>query len=221
VARKDGGNERARVWFAFIFYFEAKPLSLSRGLLSHHWEPRFKTSRLVHNNSYIRDHYAWMALEQTKKMVLDSSDIHWQSTHDTLHNNNTGSYNTSTRDSSLRSHHVKKLCGVLPRSPARSAPKHLPHHSCPCCQDQEENNEHLRNFEAHITTERNTWTQVIESMPESPRGSMPTMGMGQGAGSLPTESSDFSPKYQYSTKRPSPMGMSEKQLRQCRRRQQR
>lgn len=80
----------------------------------------------------------------------------------------------------------------------------------------------MNTYETSRHTSQQNGTPGLKSQnpcQNAPRGSMPTMGMGQGAGSPPTESSDFSPKYQYITKRPSPMGMSEKQLRQCRRRQ--
>jgi len=102
-------------------------------------------------------------------MNLDSSDIHWQSTLDILHNkNNTGSFYTSPKDSSLRSHRVKKLCGVLPTQDIQHThrPDIYTNALCPCCEDQEESNEHLWNCDAHIAAERRVWTQTIEAIPE-------------------------------------------------------
>ncbi|GJJ75820.1 hypothetical protein EMPS_08178 [Entomortierella parvispora] len=125
--------------------------------------------RLVRHQSCIRDHCSWMALKQTKKMNLDSSDIHWQSTLDIVHNNNnTGSFYTSPRDSSLRSHRVKKLCGVLPTQDLQHTrrPDIYLNALCPCCEDQDESNEHLWNCDAHIAAERKVWTKTIEAIAE-------------------------------------------------------
>ncbi|KAG0041344.1 hypothetical protein BGZ83_001964 [Gryganskiella cystojenkinii] len=101
-------------------------------------------------------------------MNLDHKDIHWPSTLDIVHNgNNTGTYYTSTKDTSLRSHRVKKLFGILPTQDIQHQrrPDLYPNSDCPCCEDDLEDNDHVWNCPIQRAAECKVWKDTVDQLP--------------------------------------------------------
>jgi hypothetical protein len=108
-----------------------------------------------------------MALRRVKKMCLDHPDIHWASTLSIIHNgNNTGSFYTSTRDTSLQSHRVKKMFAVLSTQDIQHVhrPDLYTTDLCLCCKDAPEDNEHLWNCPERLETEREAWEETVNKI---------------------------------------------------------
>ncbi|KAF9203867.1 hypothetical protein BGZ49_005946 [Haplosporangium sp. Z 27] len=102
--------------------------------------------QLLKQQSTIRRHQAFTTQRRVKRALPDMSDIEWRSTLSIVHDKRAvHTFYSNAKDTRQRTHHLKKLLGMLPTLNSMYArhPNLYPDAICNVCDIQVEDNEHL------------------------------------------------------------------------------
>ncbi|KAH7042401.1 hypothetical protein BKA57DRAFT_518428 [Linnemannia elongata] len=125
--------------------------------------------QLLKQQTTIRHHQHWTSQRRVKKAVPHLDDVEWRSTLAFVHARRAVfTFYSNSRDTRQRSHHIKKLHGMLPTRNSMMArhPDLYPDCICRVCMEEEEDNEHLWTCPAKRETTTAIWREAMDKIDE-------------------------------------------------------
>jgi exonuclease III/ribonuclease HI len=122
---------------------------------------------LLKAQTAIRHHQSWSASKRVKHAIGDMETIDWQSTLSTIHDKKAVfTFFSSRRDSSQRSHHIKRLHGMLPTLSVMAAryPELYGQGLCCLCRQETEDNQHIWLCKNTHTAQQLVWSETIDKV---------------------------------------------------------
>ena len=123
--------------------------------------------QLLKQQTTIRHHQAWTTQRRVKRAIPHLDDVEWRSTLAHVHDRRAVfTFFSNSGDTHRRSHHVKKLHGMLPTLNSMQArhPDMYPHCVCRLCEVEDEDNHHIWNCPAAATTITDIWKAALAKM---------------------------------------------------------
>jgi hypothetical protein len=123
------------------------------------------TRQLLKKQTTVRRHQAWIAQKSTKRAIKDIDGVEWRSTLSHLHDKRAvHTFYSNSKDTYSRSHHIKKLLGMLPTLNVMHArnPGLYPDRVCRVCEIQDEDNYHLWTCSKLQETHVDIWEKALE-----------------------------------------------------------
>ncbi|KAH7047728.1 hypothetical protein BKA57DRAFT_493123 [Linnemannia elongata] len=125
--------------------------------------------QLLKQQTTIRHHQHWTSQRRVKKAVPHLDDVEWRSTLAFVHARRAVfTFYSNSKDTRQRSHHIKKLHGMLPTRNSMMArhPDLYPDCICRVCTEEEEDNEHLWTCPAKRETTTAIWREAMDKIDE-------------------------------------------------------
>jgi ribonuclease HI len=125
--------------------------------------------QLLKQQTTIRHHQAWTSQRRVKKAIQDIEDVEWRSTLAFVHDRRAVfTFYSNSTDTRQRTHHIKKLHGMLPTLNSMQARKPDLYPTCLCrlCELEEEDNEHVWNCLAVADTTATIWKEGMVKIGE-------------------------------------------------------
>jgi ribonuclease HI len=123
--------------------------------------------QLLKQQTTIRHHQQWTSQRRVKKAMPHLDDIEWRSTLALVHARRAVfTFYSSNKDTRQRSHHIKKLHGMLPTLNSMQArhPDLYPDRICRMCEGSDEDNAHLWTCPAMATTIQLIWQEAMDQI---------------------------------------------------------
>lgn len=124
--------------------------------------------QLLKKQTTARHHQARAAQSRVKRAIQDIEDVEWRSILAFVHDRHAVfSFYSNNKDTRQRTHHIKKLHGMLPTLNSMHArqPDHYPTCLCRRC-ELEEDNEHVRNCPAAAEITAAIWKEAMGKIGE-------------------------------------------------------
>jgi hypothetical protein len=125
--------------------------------------------QLLKQQTTIRHHQAWTSQRRVKRAIPDIDDVEWTSTLAHVHDRRAVfTFYSNSKDSHQRTHHVKKLHGMLPTLNSMQARKPNLYPTCLCrrCELEKEDNEHVWNCSSAAETTTTIWKEAMGKIDE-------------------------------------------------------
>ncbi|KAF9127750.1 hypothetical protein BGW39_005641, partial [Mortierella sp. 14UC] len=125
--------------------------------------------QLLKQQTAIRHHQTWTSQRRVKKAIPDIDDVEWRSTLAFVHDRRAVfTFYSNRRDTRQRTHHIKKLHGMLPTRNSMQArqPDLYPDCICRVCKLEKEDNEHVWNCPATAKTTTTIWKEAMGKINE-------------------------------------------------------
>ncbi|KAH7030131.1 hypothetical protein BKA57DRAFT_523863 [Linnemannia elongata] len=125
--------------------------------------------QLLKQQTTIRHHQAWTSQRRVKRAIPDIDDVEWTSTLAHVHDRRAVfTFYSNSKDSHQRTHHVKKLHGMLPTLNSMQARKPNLYPTCLCrqCELEKEDNEHVWNCSSTAETTTTIWKEAMGKIDE-------------------------------------------------------
>ena len=125
--------------------------------------------QLLKQQSTIRHHQAWTSQRRVKRAIPDIDDVEWNSTLAYVHDRHAVfTFYSNSKDSHQRTHHIKKLHGMLPTLNSMQARKPNLYPTCVCrrCELEKEDNEHVWKCPLAAETTTEIWKEAMGKINE-------------------------------------------------------
>ena len=125
--------------------------------------------QLLKQQTTARHHQAWAAQRRVKRAIQDIEDVEWRSTLAYVHDRRAVfTFYSSNKDTRQRTHHIKKLHGMLPTLNSMQArqPDLYPTCICRLCELEEEDNEHVWNCPTAADMTAAIWKEAMGKIGE-------------------------------------------------------
>ena len=120
--------------------------------------------QLLKQQTTIRHHQHWTSQRRVKKAIPHLDDVEWRSTLAFVHARRAVfTFYSNSQDTRQRSHHIKKVHGMLPTRNSMMARHPDLYSDCICrvCTEEEEDNEHLWTCPATRETTTTIWKEAM------------------------------------------------------------
>ena len=114
-----------------------------------------------------RRHQAWTTQKRIKRAIPDLEDVEWRSTLAIIHHKRpVHTFFSSRKDTFSRSHHVKKLHGMLPTLNVMQSRHPYLYQDCVCrvCEEELEDNAHVWDCSATMDTQQEIWAEALDKV---------------------------------------------------------
>ncbi|KAG9061431.1 hypothetical protein KI688_007418 [Linnemannia hyalina] len=125
--------------------------------------------QLLKQQSTIRRHQAWTSQRRVKRAIPDIEDVEWNSTLAYVHDRHAVfTFYSNSKDSHQRTHHIKKLHGMLPTLNSMQARKPNLYPTCVCrrCELEKEDNDHVWKCPSAAETTTEIWKEAMGKINE-------------------------------------------------------
>jgi hypothetical protein len=125
--------------------------------------------QLLKQQSTIRHHQAWTSQRRVKRAIPDIDDVEWNSTLAYVHDRHAVfTFYSNSKDSHQRTHHIKKLHGMLPTLNSMQARKPNLYPTCVCrrCELEKEDNDHVWKCPSAAETTTEIWKEAMGKINE-------------------------------------------------------
>jgi ribonuclease HI len=125
--------------------------------------------QLLKQQSTIRHHQAWTSQRRVKRAIPDIDDVEWNSTLAYVHDRHAVfTFYSNSKDSHQRTHHIKKLHGMLPTLNSMQARKPNLYPTCVCrrCELEKEDNDHVWKCPLAAETTTEIWKEAMGKIDE-------------------------------------------------------
>ncbi|KAG9072761.1 hypothetical protein KI688_000539 [Linnemannia hyalina] len=125
--------------------------------------------QLLKQQSTIRHHQAWTSQRRVKRAIPDIDDVEWNSTLAYVHDRHAVfTFYSNSKDSHQRTHHIKKLHGMLPTLNSMQARKPNLYPTCVCrrCELEKEDNNHVWKCPSAAETTTEIWKEAMGKINE-------------------------------------------------------
>jgi len=123
--------------------------------------------QLLKQQTTIRHHQHWTSQRRVKKAIPHLDDVEWRSTLAFVHARRAVfTFYSNSKDTQQRSHHIKKVHGMLPTRNSMMARHPDLYSDCICrvCTEEEEDNEHLWTCPAMRETTTTIWKEAMDKI---------------------------------------------------------
>jgi hypothetical protein len=120
--------------------------------------------KLLKQQTTIRHHQSWISQRRVKKAIPYQDDVEWRSTLAFVHARRAVfTFYSNSKDTRQRSHHIKKLHGMLPTLNTMQArhPDLYTSRVCRMCESEDKDNQHLWTCPATDITTAETWKEAL------------------------------------------------------------
>ncbi|KAG9062687.1 hypothetical protein KI688_004992 [Linnemannia hyalina] len=125
--------------------------------------------QLLKQQSTIRHHQAWTSQRRVKMAIPDIEDVEWNSTLAYVHDRHAVfTFYSNSKDTHQRTHHIKKLHGMLPTLNSMQARKPNLYPTCVCrrCELEKEDNDHVWKCPSAAETTTEIWKEAMGKINE-------------------------------------------------------
>jgi ribonuclease HI len=125
--------------------------------------------QLLKQQTTIRHHQVCTSQRRVKRAIPDVDDMEWNSTLAYVHDRRAVfTFYSNSKDSHQRTHHIKKLHGMLPTLNSMQARKPNLYPTCLCqrCELEKEDNEHVWNCPSTTETTTAIWKEAMSKINE-------------------------------------------------------
>jgi ribonuclease HI len=123
--------------------------------------------QVLKQQTTIRRHQAWTTQRRVKRAIPDLDDVEWRSTLGHVHDNKSVyTFYSNAKDTSQRTHHMKKLHGMLPTLNVMRArhPDLYQDSICCVCEAQEEDNGHVWTCHETAGIQKDIWEEGLRQI---------------------------------------------------------